>query len=422
VRRYTFGINKEWRSFMMRFIYTLIVSSALLSAAASANAGDKTEADKHYRAGMKLMKAANFASAATELEQSALILANKKTLFDLAACYRTLGRDTDALPLLLRLQNEFGAELGKAMRNDVDAEVARMRGVTAHLTVSVGPDGASVKVDGKNVGVSPLPEPLLVKSGEHYVEASLDKYETAGSSIDLPGGSDKMVLITLEEVKAHLSVSSNEQGAEIFVDEEVAGKTPLAGPIDLKKGTHTVRATKQGFVPSEQIVSLEPGGTGTLWLTLAPAPTPVIVPPPVLETTPILPPPSIATSTERRPEVRRKRRGGSLLSLGAIGTAAAAGVAGGMWGAVFVKRDDYIEKNNELRADLANFQWDTDLAAERDDDLSKGKVFNVVAIAAGAAAGVFFSMMVSGAILMGSEGRARRTSIAVEPSGMEVRF
>jgi tetratricopeptide (TPR) repeat protein len=55
---------------------------------------------------------------------------------------------------------------------------------------------------------------------------------------------------------ALLTIESNEDGAEVMVDGEVAGTTPLAEPLLLDTGDHRIGMRKPGFVARENSITL----------------------------------------------------------------------------------------------------------------------------------------------------------------------
>jgi hypothetical protein len=81
-------------------------------------------------------------------------------------------------------------ELLENIFNQVKAEVGAVK-----VTVSV--PGADVIVDGKKVGVSPLPDTLFVDPGARKIEASLLGYEPASKSITATKGESQSVTLTL---------------------------------------------------------------------------------------------------------------------------------------------------------------------------------------------------------------------------------
>lgn len=124
-------------------------------------------------------------------------------------------------------------------------------------------------------------------------------------------------------------VTSGTPGALVEIDGKPAGKTPLAGPLELAPGPHTVRLTAPGKVASERPITVTAGAGLDVPVTLvdeAPRPT-------VLAPLPVAPSP-----TDGRPHAAAndlsgrsgtlQRKGLSTLDWVLIGTGTAILVAG----------------------------------------------------------------------------------------------
>lgn len=58
-----------------------------------------------------------------------------------------------------------------------------------------------------------------------------------------------------------LSIQTMVAGAEVLVDEESVGTTPIEEPISLPAGEHTVRVRRPGFTEFSEVVQIRPGET-----------------------------------------------------------------------------------------------------------------------------------------------------------------
>ncbi len=81
----------------------------------------------------------------------------------------------------------------------------------------------------------------------------------------------KQQIAGLEQFVAQLTVDVNEPGADVFVDENKVGVSPLAAPVSVQLGERHVRATKPGFADARETVELKGGSAGRVTLKLAPA-------------------------------------------------------------------------------------------------------------------------------------------------------
>lgn len=92
---------------------------------------------------------------------------------------------------------------------------------------------------------------------------------------------------------AFADVTTNVADAAIAVDDHPAGKTPLAGPIELNPGPHRVTASKAGLATQTKEIDVVAGDHAAVFLALVEAPATNAHPaPPEPSPPPVAPPPS----------------------------------------------------------------------------------------------------------------------------------
>jgi hypothetical protein len=77
-------------------------------------------------------------------------------------------------------------------------------------------------------------------------------------------------LAAIQGLVGTVKLSVSEQGASVAVDGEAAGTTPLADPLAVDLGKHTLTVKKDGFVTSEQPFEVAGGNELAVTVTLAP--------------------------------------------------------------------------------------------------------------------------------------------------------
>jgi hypothetical protein len=75
----------------------------------------------------------------------------------------------------------------------------------------------------------------------------------------------------LAEKTGAVTITVNEAGAQVTIDDKPAGTAPLATPVRLTAGPHRIRVTKDGFVPFDQAPNVGAGTSTTVQATLAPS-------------------------------------------------------------------------------------------------------------------------------------------------------
>jgi formylglycine-generating enzyme required for sulfatase activity len=153
---------------------------------------------------------------------------------------------------------------GGARTETVRATLAPDR---APVTFVSEPPGASVRVDGAEVGRTPLSVDLT--SGARAVDMALAGYRPATRRIQVVAERPLSVpLVRLEPLPGRLALSSDPPGAAVTVDGAFRGETPLEVELAAMK-PHSLRLTKAGHDTAEDSVTLERGESRSLAFALA---------------------------------------------------------------------------------------------------------------------------------------------------------
>ena len=80
----------------------------------------------------------------------------------------------------------------------------------------------------------------------------------------------KDVISSLEQFVSAVEVTSNEAGATLFIDQDEAGITPLAGPVPIDVGPHVLRLHKDGFADATQSVMIAGGAPAKATFAIEP--------------------------------------------------------------------------------------------------------------------------------------------------------
>lgn len=144
----------------------------------------------------------------------------------------------------------------------VDAILERQYG---RLKVETDPPGATVIFEGREMGKSPV---TVEKApvGEHKVMAKLAGYYPGVTTILVEEGKEAIARITLRKVVGRLHVATTPEGANLYIEGVLKGKTPLE--LMLIPGKYRLRVEKQGYRAVEQEVEVPKEGTFRVSLEL----------------------------------------------------------------------------------------------------------------------------------------------------------
>ncbi len=152
---------------------------------------------------------------------------------------------------------------------------------TGWIYVSSSPGGATVTLDGTNVGQTPTSGSLKlnnIAAGSHSMSLQLNGYQTYTTGVNVVVSTVSQVdaILTPANVPSGvggLSVSSTPAGADTYVDNVYRGITPLT-LNDITAGSHTLLLQLAGYNDYAATVQVNSGATNTVSAVLNPAKTP----------------------------------------------------------------------------------------------------------------------------------------------------
>jgi tetratricopeptide (TPR) repeat protein len=111
-----------------------------------------------------------------------------------------LGKYREAAEHLLFGLKSFPANGKPEHRDLIRDSLAQARAEVATLTVEVSVKGATVFVDGRELGVSPLVDETFVDPGKRTIEAKLPGYTSSPTNVDVGKGTAQKVTLVLSAV------------------------------------------------------------------------------------------------------------------------------------------------------------------------------------------------------------------------------
>jgi len=138
-------------------------------AAAAPSAPDEAGARAHFDRGVAAFDAGRFDEAVAEFEAARKLVPDSRVDFNLAETYRELGRDVDALGEYERFLDDPAGD--PSYRAQAETAVGELGARVSALRVAAEPQ-ATVAVDGKARGTTPLPRPIRLAPGRHQVSVT----------------------------------------------------------------------------------------------------------------------------------------------------------------------------------------------------------------------------------------------------------
>jgi hypothetical protein len=385
------------------------IACIALFIAANARTDDKDDAKAKFSLGMSLIKDEDFVGALQAFKESYELKPAPQALFNMGMCQKALSLYVEAIESFeLYLVDEAAAK-NTTKREQAQEAIAEMEKSVAKVGIQGAPDGASIKVDGRERGTSPLDQPLRLNPGTHTLLLTKPGYEPFEVELVLKAAEVRVILANIPEQKGTIEVRCDDSSAKVLLNGKAAGS--CGQKIEVTPGMHEITVAAEGKKRATEPVEVKPAAAAVISVRLEP---------------------EIATSAiPEREEIKEQQpkvvpspaaKGVSFLfvggaALGGLGLAAA-GV-----GSYFVyMRSEHLKDGKDAAAGFALTGSADDEAAynQAGEDMSRDQVGMVIGFAVSGA------LIATGAVLMfvglDDEEDSRNVAMAPTPTGLQIRF
>jgi len=160
------------------------------------------QARTHFAQGLKLYKDGDFDAALVQFERAYAIKPNFKVLYNIAQSYFELHQYVEARDALARYLKDGAENVEPERKSVVENDLAELQRRIAHLKLTVNVAGATVYVDGKRVGVTPLPSAIDVNEGQRTLSIEASDRGSKQRVVRVAGGEEQAIEVDFEAPSA----------------------------------------------------------------------------------------------------------------------------------------------------------------------------------------------------------------------------
>lgn len=242
-----------------------LLSASPLAALAGEGGDDAAAARAYFETGAKEYEKENYPNAIRAFEQAYDLTHRPGLLFSIAQAHRRqYGLDAKAHNLRKALdyyqkylvEDKSGKRRSEATAavKDIQAMLERLPAemqtgpsqeidLPAQISITTQADDATISID----GAAPRAlEPVDVPPGKYKVVVQAPGYFSEERDVTVKKGQIMAIDVQLRPMPARLSIQGR-IGAEVRVDGTPRGTLPLAGPIEVEAGEHTLTVSMNGF-------------------------------------------------------------------------------------------------------------------------------------------------------------------------------
>lgn len=126
--------------------------------------------------------------------------------------------------------------------------------VPSYLRISVNP-WAKIYIDGKYLETTPVAEPLEIPAGHHAVKLENPSFKAWQKTLDFRSGETVNLNVSLDPLDGFLRLTVR-PWADVYIDGTFYETTPIAEPIKLTSGKHTIKLINPSFQPYVQEIDV----------------------------------------------------------------------------------------------------------------------------------------------------------------------
>jgi hypothetical protein len=227
----------------------------------------KTEARSRFDGGIALFEEGNNAAALAEFQRAYDLIPNPVVLFNIGLVYAAMNRPAEAAQALQKVIKE-PSSLSPDILTRANQTLSQQLGRIAEVTVTCNVP-ATIEVDNVEAAKTPLAGPLQLAGGAHIIGAIAAGYTPQRKQLTVAGGAQASLAFNLTPMEgrlAHLALKSRLPGADVVLDGEVVGRTPLTTSLTLMPGSHKLELVRPGYRTARTDLTLGDGATGEIAL------------------------------------------------------------------------------------------------------------------------------------------------------------
>ena len=214
----------QMRRFIVRICSGLLVVVVLLSlgkAWAGADDSPVETARRSFALGVTLFEQGDYQGALQAFNDAYAASPHFAVLYNIGQAQIARDKPLEAVATLSRYLREGQAQVPAERRRQVEEQIELIEALLGELDVLTEPTGALISIDGRELGRTPLAEPIRLTAGVHRIGASLDGYGPVERSVVIGQGKRHEVLLLLPREEAR-------------IPEVAARPTPVSHPSRLR--------------------------------------------------------------------------------------------------------------------------------------------------------------------------------------------
>lgn len=233
------------------------------------------DAKRHFQQGVALYNDANYNAALAEFEAAYKLRPSAGVLYNIGLSQKSLFRYNEAIASLEKFLTT-DPKLTAERKTEVTQLITEMKALLADVTFDVTPAGATVLLDGRTIGTTPLVYPIA--TGQHVVEIVAEGHKPLRRELMITAGVPVKIAnpLTVIPKSAKVTITLAQPMAQVTIDGRPVGIVPVgsngAVVVELPAGGHQLEVSAPGYNPTRQEIVVEAGNDRAVTVELAKPP------------------------------------------------------------------------------------------------------------------------------------------------------
>jgi hypothetical protein len=249
--------DMRWIAVLLAALLLLLASPLRLAYAQSVPAPPATKptpaeeatAKRNFESGLRLYNEGSYAEALIAFEQSYRVGGRPSALKNIAQCHRNLKHFVEAYDAYEEMLARHDAQISAGDKKAVQQALDELGVLTATVIVDASEPYASIEIDGKSAGKSPMTKPKrIAATGVHTLRVTKPGFAPFEQTFTVDSQQNKKIDAKLEVEKTVGRVVVREQNGRdvhVLVDGQDKGPAPWEGVV--AAGEHTIEAKSARF-------------------------------------------------------------------------------------------------------------------------------------------------------------------------------
>jgi tetratricopeptide (TPR) repeat protein len=152
---------------------------------------------KHFARALEMVDRGDFQGGLQAFKDAYAAKPHYAVWYNIAQAHISLGQPLEAIETLLRYLREGQDQIPAQEHLQVEAQIKALEAFLGELEVTTEPSGALLTVDDREIGRTPLAEPIRLVAGTHKITASLDGRPTVERTVGIGQGRHHEVVLQL---------------------------------------------------------------------------------------------------------------------------------------------------------------------------------------------------------------------------------